>query len=248
MANSDDVMVPPGETLTLPPGCYRNVFVDHQATLILQAGGYDVRSLFLAFESKLNGAGRTVTTVDFKSSVGSEVNVTIGSVTLQTPKETTAEVISIGNHATITSALLYAPLAKIHVNSGTEVRGTEVVGKALQIEPGHYRPLDCGCILTVTLTDSDTIVVTGRELSAFARPPDGKYFLAPSVPAPATAGQQFCGPEGWVEAALKPGSPTPDTRVELEAPNVTPGTYRVVGQCSTGWFCSKDTITLPAPP
>ncbi|MGE5827380.1 MAG: hypothetical protein ACM30G_03335 [Micromonosporaceae bacterium] len=126
-----DKTVPAGVSLALGPGCYGDVRVRDGATLNLGAGTYNFKTLRLESQSITSGGGATV---NVQGAVVTEPGVTINDVTIRTAA-TVGVVMTIGVHAELTTVLLYAPYAKIHLFTAGEYTGTEVVAKAIVVQP-----------------------------------------------------------------------------------------------------------------
>lgn len=120
-----DLTVPAGTTLTLTGGCFRNLRVGRDATLMLGDGSVDVRSLRLLRGSTLSGAPSTI---NVKGSIVTEGGVTIKDLTLNTASKVGA--VHIGQNNTVDNVLVNAPNGGVHLHMGTMLlNGSEIVAK-----------------------------------------------------------------------------------------------------------------------
>ena len=136
VATAANVTVAAGATLSLSPGCYRDIRVNAGGTLNLSAGSYVFRTLVLLAGATLNGNGATA---NVQSSTTTEAGVSLNDVTINTPGTTTGqsetEFINIGRSSLLQNVILYAPTSAITLQSGTTVLNSKVVANFIVVEP-----------------------------------------------------------------------------------------------------------------
>jgi len=224
-----DVTVPAGATQPLAPGRYKNVRLNANATLNLSSGAYVFKTLRLLNGSFLHGNGATV---NVQGQTITEAGITIDNILLESPGTvgfSVTEFFLIGNGATLTNVVFYAPTAGIHLHTGFVANGLEAVSNFLTVEPGFVGgqvAKVCGCFDDVTKNGTNVLISAGQHLDQATG-----FFVGTT-----------CGPAGLISV---PASNVTPTTATLNVSAVPAGTYFVIAKFDSGSFCNDTTITVP---
>jgi hypothetical protein len=140
-----DVVVPANQSLTLPAGAYRNITVNHDATLILTGGVYEMEKLDIRQDAKLHFTAAAQMRI--KNEMDSDANAFIGpapSASSLTASDIiffcegaddggdlASTVVQIGERNTV-SANIYAPSGTVFLRANTIGTGA-FIGKRAEI-------------------------------------------------------------------------------------------------------------------
>lgn len=232
-----NVTVPANTAQALAPGCYKDVRVNGGGTLNLSAGSYVFKTLRMIAGSTLNGNGATV---NVQSLTISEGDVTWNNATIETPGSaafSVTEFISIGPNNRFNNVVLYAPSAAIHVRGGSQGTNFEAVANFLTVEPVQFNnetPPECGCFDTVTDGNNSVTISGGENLTKVQ-----KFFLSTSCDV------TTCVAPGCNEIPAGNVNVVDNANATINTTGVPNGTYKVVGQWSSGTYCNNTTVTVP---
>ena len=225
----DNITVPAGGTMTLDPGCYRDVRINKAGTLNLKPGNYIFRNLRLIYLSTLNGK---TALVNVQGLTITEQSTVINEVSIHTPAAV-GEEIQILHYSRLNDVQLYAPNATVHLHVGIVGVNVEVIADVIDVEPVTLTGGNCGCFENLAKA-GNTIQVTRGEHLDLAQ----TFFLG------TTCDVSVC-PNGTTCFAVPvlPGGTA--TSVTLDTQDVSPGAYHVIGKWASGIFCSADKIPVP---
>ncbi len=227
-----NLTVAPGTTVALAPGCRQDVRVRDGATLILDFGLYEFRSLRVETGATLSGSGSTV---NLTGQFLTEPSAAISDVTVTSVAQGTFEAISIGNSSTVNNSLLYAPNARMHLHQGGAYVNSSFVAVLITVEPivvNVLPPDACVCIGGLKKSGATIQLSNGCSLNA-----TNLIFLSQTC-------ATVCPGPNCVPATVQAGATPTDATLNIPV-GLPAGNYHVIAVGFGGDFCTKDTVSLP---
>src|SRR5262249_15557103 len=216
----------------------KTVSIGAGGTLNLSAGDYVFKTLTLKSGATLNGNGAVVNVQGLTST---EAGSALNDVKIETPGtagQTVTEFIIIGGGTQLTTVVLYAPTAAIHLHLGTTGTNVEAVANFITVEPVILKnaPVEkCGCFAGVTDGNNSVSIDNGQSLLAVQA-----FFLSNSCDVTP------CNAPGCVQVPAANVNVIDNATATLNTTGLPAGTYNhVVGQWSSGTFCNNTSVTVP---
>jgi len=169
---TESVSVPKGESLTLPPGQFDEIFVDQDATLIFEGGSYSATSIEAKKEAKLlfDSSSEIVVQEEIKldkevtlgpsetSGISaSDIVIFVGGNTVSEDDETKETVVDIDKDSVI-NANIFAPNGEIKLKKGTQATGS-FIAQSVVIEKDSVMNHDPAFGIQALFNDLERIIL-----------------------------------------------------------------------------------------